>query len=815
MPPDGPPDDLFKESIDDLEVSSEHQTEQKQQKFGDKRTKKGPLLRKYEGDREAEKKLAKLHLKMWTSMDIVVERARAQHAVNVARRAGITNAKVLWRGSRSGLDEHWTAWLPKNASPDTTPDTNKAATLCRRMTSQMFIDPFVAEVSPEDGDDDDAAAAELSQRALHSLQSESGLNEAYKQRKSFDRSHSFGSGFIYYWVDQRGGGQRAVQVEARADALNAQLAFVDPATGQEGPEVEVDAQGQQTEKPYVQRFVSEAGDFVDDPNDAAVEYLPKLDSEVLDSRYIRLIPHTCSDIWDAQAFMHASMPTWGEVKLMVPKIRNLPMEDIKKLLGFRPKFWGDLVVEGNEDAQDMKLVGDTINDERRVFVLTSYHLRSDEYEDGVYLTTIGGEFVLHRSVWIDESDGEKRALDLPLTQHAGFEEGRDGWWKVGLMEIVGPGNEVRAAQLSGLLDHLEKLNSRKTFLPTNSIIDPRKLLSRRQTILEMNAGGKPEYEDIPAWPADSYTMYEEQGRGMDEASGLREKSGPQAQSNVKSGRHEFALISESHAGLAEPRQNMERAYLRSCRIALQLARAFFPDEMTAKYGGESGGYRLAKWRGSDLDNDPDIRIKPGSGTMLAPAAKAQLAERYAGLGVIDQDDLREIITSNIGGTVGLQDNPHRLRIKRQISQWEEGPPDGWQPMQPEQPAEGQPPSAPGTQMGPDGVPVLVDEVLTEIWDIVPADTLPIVAAVRLKQIADSMAGAKYRQLPPEWRVGPDTEFARMGMSLQAMQEGDPTGEDPEGPADGEGPAPVNKDGSPMNDLQEDALQEGARPEMVV
>ena len=814
MPDTGPPTDLVGESSQSLEV------DQEAVRFGDKRAAKGPLLMEFKPRTANEKKLAKLHLEMWKAQDHILERPMAQWGVNAARRFGITNAMVLHRRGSDDLDAHWTSYLPSSATPDTTPIVNKAATLCRRMSSQMYIDPFVAEVVLPDGDDDDQAAAEISERALHDLQDEHNLNEAYMQRRSFDRSHTYGSGYIEYWVDEQGGGQRAVKIEARADAEVAQLPFTDPLTGQEGPQMQVvgadPATGAPISEPvpFVERFVNEDGDFVETAADAAIEYLPKLKSQVLDSRYVRLLPHTAQDIWDAQGVMIAAMPTWAEVKKMAPEIADLPPDTIKKMLGFRPKFAANLIPGGvdaeDDDSAPIKLKdGKTWNDERHVLVLKSYHLRSPEYPKGLFLITIGGQFVLHRSDWIDDSEEEEKDLDLPLTQHCGFDEGRDGYWKVGLMELVGPGNELRAAQIAHLIDHLEKLNNIRIFLPTNSIIQPQQLQNPRATVLPMNPGGKPEFEDVPRFPSDAYTAYQEAGQSMDEAAGLREQSGPQGQSNVKSGRHEFAIVSQIHAGLAEPRSNAERAYIRSCRITLQLARAFFEDEQEARYAGQGGLYRLQSWKGADLVTQADIRIKPGSGTMLAPAAKAQLAERYASLQVIDHDDLREVITTNIGGTIGLQDNPHRMRIKRQIAEWEEGPPEGWQPMDPD-PTSG----APGLVLDELGNPTLTDPELGRIWAPVPADVLPAVAASRLKQIADTMAGPKYQQAAPEWRVGPDAEFQRMQMALMPQQA--PQG-DVEAGAEGEempGDEPLNDDGTPLNDLQEDALQEGAPPEMV-
>jgi hypothetical protein len=92
--------------------------------YGDSDEPTGLLLTEIaEGDREAEQKVAKAALQLWESKDALMERAICQWKVNAARRRGIANTKVLYNDQ----DEHWTAYIPRNASADVTPDVNKAA----------------------------------------------------------------------------------------------------------------------------------------------------------------------------------------------------------------------------------------------------------------------------------------------------------------------------------------------------------------------------------------------------------------------------------------------------------------------------------------------------------------------------------------------------------------------------------------------------------------------------------------------------------------------------------------------------------------
>ena len=771
--------------------------------YGDSTKATGPLMEEIpEGEpgRLVERKIAKLAMKIWESKDPVLDRVECQWKVNKARRAGISNAKVVY----DSIDEHWTARLPTNASPDTTPDVNKAATLCRRFASLMFADPPAPEVIPPSGEDEDVAASELSERILLDLQGESHLNEAEKARKAFDRASTFGSGYVRYFIDARGGGLVPVEVQAHPDATHVDNALVDPATMQVDPTTvqfdemgfaipgtgELDPTTGIEQGPYITRYVRQDGTLTDEASEAAKRWAPEIKSEVLDGRHVRLIPHTADDVWDAHGAQIASMSiTWGELKNMAPELKTLEKDDQKEILKYRPKKADDLIPGGK--AMDVEM--DKNEDERLVFVLTTYYRQCEDYPQGLYLITIADRFVLHRSEWVAEIDGEQTPLDIPITQYSQFTEGRDGYWKVGLMEIVGGGNEYRASQIANWLDHLEKLNNRKTFLPTNSIIRPEDLALPRATALPMNPGGKPEFEDVPSYPADSYNMMEFMGREMDDASGVLETAREASQAD--SGRQAFAIVSQVHAGLSEPRQAVERAYIRGARITLQMARAFYDVPRELRWAGEDGKYRHKAWSGADLGGTTDVRVKAGTLTMLAPAAKAQLAEHYAGLKIIPPDELREILSSNIGATIGLQDDPVLLRVRGQIAEWEEGPPDDWQPAEPQgvDPMTGQPIPAP-------------DPVLAEIFEAVPSDTLPGTAQRRLREIANAMQGSRYRRWPPAWRAGLDAEFQRMMLAAQP-----PVPMLPAGPEPGaEAPAPDK----PATDLFEDALQEGAPPELV-
>jgi hypothetical protein len=777
---------------DDAEQSQSSLDTEEEPRFGDSDKAIGPLMEKIpEGDagREIQKKIAKLALKIWESKDKLMEKPEAQWKVNQARRRGISNAKVVF----DDLDTHWTAWLPPGASPDVTPDVNKAATLCRRLVSNLFADPPAPEVVPPSGEDDDVAAAEFSERALVDLLGETGTNAVIKARTAVDKASTFGSAYEFFTVDSRGGGKVPVEVQARADATHADNALIDPTTVQAGPDGQP-IPGSGTEQgPFGKRYVMPDGTLTDDEQGAATRWAPALKSEVLDGRFVRMIPHTCDDIWDALGVQKVAFIPWGQLKQMAPEITQLPEADKKEMLSYRPKRADDLMPGGERNDVDEK----ENEDERLVFSLTTHYRQCEEYPEALYLITLADQFVLHRSEWLDPNT--KKPLDIPATQYGQFGEGRDGYWKVALMEIVGGGNELRAAQIASWLDHLDHINTRVTFYPTNSILTPDAMNIRSpHKMVPINPGGEPKFEEIPNYPPEGPAFVELISQEMDDAAGLLDTA--RESSDADSGRQAYAVISQVHAGLSEMRENTMRGYTRGCRIALQLARAFFDVPRQTKWS-ENGKYRQKAWTGADLTTTTDVRVKPGTMTMLAPVPKAQLAEHYAQLGILPADELREILSSNLGGTIGLQDDPFRQRVRNQLAEWAEGPPEGWQPAPP---VPQQDPVTGMVQLVP-----APDPAFAQMFEPTPCDALPMVAQTRVTEIARFMAGPKYMKHPREWRTGLDAEYQRMLMAAQPPQ---PVMPQEPGKAPPKQPAPKPE---PLGGLSEESQIPGAPPSMAM
>jgi hypothetical protein len=725
-------------------------------------------------------KLAKKALKtFWTSLDPVMSKHLAQWKANHCRRKGMTGVAVVKKADKS----LWDVYVPPGASADALPHVNYAATLCRKLTSQILADPPAPEVEPPSGDDGDVERAKLSERILVDVQGPHGLNEPGTIRTAYDRSHTYGPVFVRYYVDPKGGGRVPIAIEAGTDPMTGTRAShvsdaayrmvmkplpMDDPMGM--PEVE---QVQEPWPEFEDRFVMQDGALTDDQNQAATRWAPGLKREILTGRNVRLIPHTAEDIWDADGAAIGCFLPWRRVKEMFPAVREFSEEKKKKLFAFKPEQSDDIL----PDTYGVK-PGEVVKDnegETLVFVLTVILKASGDYPDGVHFMSLADCYVCDRRKWVAEVDGKTKSLAVPLTQYGGWGEGAEGPWKPATMQLIGPGNEIRGAMDGAWFDHLERFNNPHIFLPTNSILQNKYRHLPRGEMVPINPGGKPEFEDVPEFPRDAKELRATVSVDMDNAVSLGQTAQGMESNDVKSGRHAFAVIGQVHAGLSEQSQGVERGYVRACQIQLQLIQAFFDVPTMLRWQGEDGSHQLEYWQGADLGDTTDVRVKPGTLTMLTPDGKmALLRSFYMEDQIIPPAEYKDAVSDALTGVLKFQDDPFRMRVRRQIAAWKKGPEGGEvisEPIMSIDPLTGMPVE----QMGP-------DPRAAQIFTPNLADTLPDVAAMRVQELGKLMSSTAYEKQAPEWRMAVDMEFQRMQMAAMppAPPEapGEETGGDP-------------------------------------
>lgn len=707
-----------------------------------------------------EKKKAKHVVEDWIEQDPLHSLSNAQARANRARRAGHLNVKVVKAKDEDRFEE----WIWGAAIPT----MNKAATNCRKAAANLTADPFVPDPLPPSSDPEDIDAAEFSARVLENILGEANLDDINRGREAFDIASDSASCFRYLRVD-RHGRRQALQIEAHAQAVDANQPFsipvprvnpltrqpeLDPATGQPAVDM-VEQPG-----PFVIRYVTKDGQLSDKRKDAKMEWVPKIVDELLPAAQVRFIPATATYIDKAEAVIIGGFLSISEIKKLVGPEKweaEMTPDRVASMLKYRPERIDDFLP--GRGKMERTALEHLKGDNRLVFCLTEIWKSCDKYPLGCYICVAGAEVVLHADAWSAEmEDGTEEPLDIPLAQYLQFREGTQTKDGVALMTIMGPGNEIRGAMFATWLEYLDRLNRRKTFIPTSSIVRPNDLDNPDKTYVSVNPGGVPSTEEIPEYPKLAGDIHDRAGDDMDHASGLEAAAQGLEDPSVQSGKHAQTIITQVHAGLSELRENYIRAELRTCRIILQLVRAFYTKPQQLTFEGKDGRTRQRRWSRADLGDTKDVKLMPATMTMMSPAAKMQFVNELVAAGMLTPDEARELTASGLAKTLGWKDEPHRLRIKRQIADWEEGPPDGWVPAEPQKsvdPATGQATLVPGQ-----------DPAQMAIWEPRLCDELPEVSQVRLVELARFMASTAYERWPAPWRTGIDQEFQHMSGILQ-------------------------------------------------
>jgi hypothetical protein len=435
-----------------------------------------------------------------------------------------------------------------------------------------------------------------------------------------------------------------------------------------------------------------------------------------------------------------------------------------------------------------------------IIVTTAYLKDGGEYPWGAYAVMGGLKKLLHRQEWAATVNGVKEALPVPIAQFKGFEEGEDDFFGVHLMHLLGPGNEIRAASLGGAIEHMDRFNRRKVFFSPQTLFQPKMGSAQTGIMVPIADGTQPKVEEMPDFPSVGMEILDRATAENNDESGLAPIAQGQTDPSVQSGLHAQKIIEQVNVGLSDIKQSTEAGIQRLWTIAALLIRAYYTVPMQVQFRGDDQEYKQKEWSAADLANVKDVRILKGSFSMLAPSAKIAVAEYMAKLGLIDQHKLGELAAGNIGGLMGLQDDPALVRIRRQLSRWYSGPPKA---ESPEEEASGTVPTFPGNPdnivspeaqgeqaaqvfrgpqaYSPIGAPPAVADpaivgsiapaappapnpvqlALADIFRISANDEEPAIAAIRFRELSRAMCSTKYERQPDEWRLGFDAEYQRM------------------------------------------------------
>lgn len=711
-----------------------------------------------------DKQLATHFKRQWEQRDPEFRPRLIRWDINDRRRRG-----DRWVGLIKNPDRNeWRIYTPPGGAK-TPPTLGKAARLCRRLTSQMFQDQPTPEAIPATDSDEDRLSAEFSTRVLTALSSEAGVNSTRTARIAFNKSHTYGSGFRYWWVDPHGD-LVPKRLMAHPDALNPHfpteagdphaIETMDPTSGPapSGPASPVAMQMRMVTPPDEQG----AQQFTDDPQQADQMWIPKLRCTVTTGKMLRMYPVNATDISEARWVQLLVWTNLGALRRQYPEwFQACSDADLKKLVEWTPtgdQRWylpDNLRMDDIQRTRQKPKTTEPYDDAALVCVFHQYHVAGPDQPEGAKIVSSGDAFILERSQWIATHGELRRALDLPVDQCKGFDEGVDDAYGMGSMDFLGPGDELLASVDAAWITHFQRFSNRKVFYPLTSALSPKIMQAGMGTYIPIQPGGEPKAEQIPDFPADSLQLRQKIVDNMDDESGLQQTAQGVDSPNVQSGFHAVQVIEQVLAGLSEPRQNCADMIERGYRIQLQLVGEFYTVPQQTKFLGADQDYKLDYWMGSDLGSTTDARILRGTFSMMSPAMKSSIAVSMKDSGVITEYELRRFTIGGTGGMIGLEDDAHWMRMGRQIAAWRKGPPAGWTPpppMPPPMPAMGADATgAPAAPMpSPMGAPPMGPPSYTP-FELMPIDSDPGIAAMRVQELGRAMAGTDFAKADPAWR----------------------------------------------------------------
>lgn len=713
-------------------------------------------------------------------VDAIVDEIRAQAPARKRRRAEWECNKLWLQGIRGARvrrlseDRNDVALVVPLGSYDLPPVMDRVDELVDKTISRLYTDPPIPDAEPASDSDGDRDSAEFTTRLLTIEGAESGFNNVALQRRSQKKASVHGSGFIYFGIDPMGNGWRPTEIRALPTAVAEQDAAIDPESG---------AHLTDTDERLTTRYVMEDGKLTDDPSQARPQWLPKLAPEVLTGENVILLPETSSGINDACGVIILRYTTIGQLKAAFPEtVGAAEDETLRKLVDWSPED-AKYVRPGFLNARDLGGGNTTpdgaVKDSALACTASLYYKSHGQYLKGAYIVAAGGDMVLHKQTWSGMVETEPGALseeclELPVIQSRQLNgDVDDDHMGRGIVGKLGPADEVRGNIVLAWEEYLDQFLHRNVYLPLGSIIQPGEITRRDGTPILFNPQGKPELEDVPPFPADAKEFFDRATDAQNSAIGLEETAQGTESPNSQSGVAKQIVVQEAHVNLSMIRGNAADAQERTWRIVTQLYRVFYTIPQKLKIKGDDGAYIEREWSRADLGSTRDIRIARGSFTQMSHEQKqATLDARYAAK-LIDPEEYDRLSAVNIQATVGYQDNPHRMRVRRQLSRFRDGPPKGWQPppspMMPD-PMTGQPVPAVDPRTGQPMPPA--PDPANPFVDVRPVDQEQDVARIHWLELRREQAGTNYGKQPAPWRKYLDDRYqqARQWAGIQTIPE---------------------------------------------
>lgn len=715
---------------------------------------------------------------------------RTEAAPARSRRRAVWQRNQWWREGRRFVrlikkqdTNQWEAKLPLGMG-SAPPVPNRVDRLCRRLTNTVLVDKPYPECEPGDDSNEAKDAAEFSTRYLAELGAPGNLNMNAEVRAANDKAQTFASAFGWVKMDPCGDGWRPRRMLAHPGASHQQDALTDPASGMQANEADLK-----------ERYVRADGFLTDNPQEGDLQWLPAPKIRLLTGLQVDFIPSTCRGLRDADGLSITDVTSLGELKALFPDtFKAMRKEDIERLVKWKSDKLEDLLPPYTKPPADQKYEEGPkqgeYKDSQLVVVTTIYYKRCAEYPYGCYAVAGGEEFLLHRQKWSAMMLTEEgvapteEVLEIPVAQCRCLDDNTfDDPYGIGIVQEIGPADEIAASALGFELEHMFRAANPIPFIPMGSIVQPNQFLRRDGKPVITNPQGKPEWEQVPDLSPTVPLLRGEMKDDQNDGIGLQQAAQGVEDPSVQSGIHAQTIVQEALKAVMNIKDNTGDYYIAVNRIILQQSRAFCAVPTLLSYTGRDGEYKQKEWSRTDFRNTKKVSIAKGTYTMHTLLAKQEMAANALSMQVIDGEEYKELVSGGISPVLGVQDNPHLMRIRRQLDQWDDGPTPEWTaamaayPAQLEQHAaqeqeRGQREAAVAEVIGmapqpfqPQPPPPPPPDPFT---DRLPVDDEPMPAKIRHRQLSRTMVSSKYQDFPPEWRAVLAREYAQAKLCAGVM-----------------------------------------------
>lgn len=684
---------------------------------------------------------------------------------------------------------------------DMGPGPNIAHQLIQRTAAVLTTDPPLPTVNANSDDATEREASELAERVLRVEGSTAERDDAGFLTESIDKAGTYGSMYAYFCVNPQGGGLQPVTIQAHPAAKTTDDALTPmgpPSMDEFGNEIP----GQPLEidpADITDRYVKVADEngvaaLTDTEAEAQLAWQSKVERHLLAPANVTLLPFGAT-AENASGVIVCRLVPLSEIISRFYDGERPDEKTVKKLAEWKPDGldYADWVLPTVRELlpatpptrPDSLGSEKLITDDALCPLITLYLKSQSAAPFGAYVAVGGPDEPIYRGEW-RKSIGEGttarlEAFPLPVAQYRCWDDPGGDPNGVPFVEALANESNIDATLTESVLDYVWRASRPHIFFPLGTPVQPEAFAARTVASggqhLQLGPGGEtPYFEQIPAMDRAVYDVWEKNREGLQRSSGLSSTVATGDQDgSVTSGLQQRMVVEETRVGLSAPAQHRDRYMLACWSILLVLIRAHYDTPRLLEYTGESGDVQVKSFAGVELEGAGDIQISKGSGTMLSPTAKTEMAREELQMAreMGDQDaqaQWHEQLLSNQGPVMGLQDDPHRARIARQIqaikelAKRPELPPPVPEPPPQVDPMSGQPIPQP-----------FADPVSAEAAQIFapnPTDAIPKVALLRFRKLSDLLATKTYDTADPRIQQAMTQAFeaARQAAGVQTVAE---------------------------------------------